>query len=71
MGTYGGKGEQTIRSHLPGSTFGTFRGGYTLIVIMIRFKKKIEWLEIEVLPLPFEFKSEMQRLGILIEVNPQ
>ncbi|CAD8182240.1 unnamed protein product [Paramecium octaurelia] len=54
--TFGGKGDQTFRFCFPGSTFGAFKGGY---------KKQVEWLEIDVLPLPEDFKAEMEKLGIL------
>jgi len=31
----------------------------------LRFKKQVEWLEIQTQPLPLEFKQEMEKLGII------
>lgn len=37
-----------------------------IIIIKIDSQKKcVEWLEIDVLPLPEDFKIEMEKLGIL------
>ncbi|CAD8106334.1 unnamed protein product [Paramecium primaurelia] len=54
--TFGGIGDQSFRFCFPGFTFGGFKGGY---------KKSVEWLEIDILPLPEDFKQEMEKLGIL------
>ncbi|CAD8108199.1 unnamed protein product [Paramecium primaurelia] len=54
--SFGGKGDKSFGFCFPGSTFGAFKGGQ---------KKAVEWLEIDVLPLPEDFKIEMEKLGIL------
>ncbi|CAD8211974.1 unnamed protein product [Paramecium octaurelia] len=54
--SFGGKGDKSFGFCFPGFTFGAFKGGQ---------KKCVEWLEIDVLPLPEDFKLEMQKLGIL------
>ncbi|CAD8127343.1 unnamed protein product [Paramecium sonneborni] len=64
--TFGGSGDKSFGFSFPGSTFGAFKGGY---------KKSVEWLEIDVLPLPEDFKLEMEKLGILqiqkISIQPE
>ncbi|CAK65220.1 unnamed protein product (macronuclear) [Paramecium tetraurelia] len=56
--TFGGRGDKSFGFCFPGFTFGAFKGGNSQ-------KKCVEWLEIDVLPLPEDFKLEMQKLGIL------
>lgn len=34
------------------------------IYIYSRYKKKIEWLEIDVLPLPEDFKKDFQKINV-------